>query len=171
MESSAIIQELIQVHREVTSNIQLGGCFRNFRLWRSVGSRKGREGTILITNRTRKGNKVREVHLPANTSSITPVRIHIRKTQVVKPERTFQIISRSRGIRNNDKANPVNARDRGITHQANLFFAISTQVLFHRIDVRRTTATLQVREIRNIHGEGVVQPVFFMAILNARAAS
>ena len=134
MESGAIVQELVQVHGKVASHIQLGGSHRFFRLRRTVGSREGCKVSVLITHRSRNRNKVGKVHLGTRTSSIAPFRIHIRKAQVIQPERTgIQLIFRGAGIGNNHKAHPVDTGNRRVTHQLQLFFAIATQVFFNSV--------------------------------------
>ena len=164
VESGTVIQELVQVHREVARHIELRGRYRSLRLGRSVRSRKRCKVAVLVADSARKRNKVSEIHLAACTRRITPFGIHIRKAKVINPEGTLKIVGRGARIRNNHEAHPVDACNRGVTHQADLFFTVATQVFFDRIQVRRTAATLQVGKVSDIHGKGVIEPVAFMAI-------
>ena len=165
--SKRIVQELVERDRNVSRYIELGCCRCQVRLRRTSRVGKRCKVAILIAHRTRKRNEVSKIDLAIHTGGIAPFRIHIRKAEVINPERTFEIFRRSRRVRNNHKANPVHLRNGGITHQAELFFSFTVKLLDYRFQVRRMAATLKVREIRHVHRKGVVNPVLFMAILYA----
>ena len=165
--SKRIVQELVERHRNVRRHIELGGsrCKVRFRRAARIGERC--KVAVLVTHGTRKRDEVCEVYLAIHTCRIAPFRIHVRKAKVVYPECTLEVITRSRGICNNHKADPVHLRNRRITDQANPFFTFTTKVLYDRFQIRRMATALEVREIREVHREGVVNPVLFMAILHA----
>ena len=166
VEPETVVQELVQADRHVARYIQLRCRLREFRFRGAARSGERRKVTVLVADRTGNGEEVREIHLCRRTRRIAPFRIHVGKSQVVNPERTrIKVGGRRVRIRDNHEAHPVDIRDRRITHELDLFFAVTAEVLFHRFHKRRAPALLQVGEVRDVHGKRVRKPVFFVAVL------
>ena len=171
MEPETIGKELVQAKRNIARNIELRCGLRKLGLRRTARSRKCREGSVLVAHRTRNRKEVSEVHLRRCAGRIAPFGIHVRKAQVVNPEGSLEVFRRSVRIRNNHEAHPVDARHGRVTHQPEPFFAVATKFLHDGFHERRAASLLQIREVGNVHREGVRKPVLLVAILLAFARS